>query len=188
MPVVQVSPEVRQLDLDAFRLTLRQLESTDLGVPFPDTHRHNTEYTISGFTYARAVEIINGYTVEFEDGFYGVAATGANANVLDVKVANSVSFNSQNSGGLIVTADSGLTPGESATLSNIETIVQAIQSVIDFVVKLLRNRRETNPSTGVQTIYDDDSITPLVSGDLFEDVAGTQPYQGQGADRADRME
>jgi hypothetical protein len=88
----------------------------------------------------------------------------------------------------VETGISGLTPGESATLSNIETIVQAIQSVVDFVTKILRNRRETNPSTGRQTIYDDDSTSVLIEGDLFEDVAGTQPYQGQGADRADRME
>lgn len=174
MPIVQASPEVRELDLDQFRLDLRSLESTEAGIPFPDTHRHNTEYTISGFTYARSVEIINGYTVEFEDGTYGVTATGANANVLDVKVANSVSYNSQNSGGLLVTAESGLTPTESATL--------------ELILKLFRNRRETDPVTGQQRVYDDDSLTVLVEGDLFEDIAGTTPYQGDGADRADRMD
>ena len=58
---------------------------------------------------------------------------------------------------------------------------------VAFVLKLLRNRRETDPGTGKQRVFDDDSVTVLVEGDLFEDVAGSQPYQGQGADRADRM-
>lgn len=57
-----------------------------------------------------------------------------------------------------------------------------------LVLKILRNRRETDPDLGKQRVYDDDSTTVLLEGDLFEDVAGTQPYQGQGADRADRME
>lgn len=69
---------------------------------------------------------------------------------------------------------SGLTIAESNTLALIE--------------KVLRNRRETDPSTGKQRIYDDDNTTVLIEGDLWEDVAGTQPYQGQGADRADRLE
>jgi hypothetical protein len=34
---------------------------------FPSTHIHNTAVTLSGVTYARTVEIINGYTIDFED-------------------------------------------------------------------------------------------------------------------------
>lgn len=64
----------------------------------------------------------------------------------------------------------------------------ADNATIQLIEKILRNRRETNPTTGKQTVYDDDSTTVLIEGDLYEDVAGTQPYQGQGADRADRME
>lgn len=73
-----------------------------------------------------------------------------------------------------VSDQSGLTPTESSALTLIE--------------KLLRNRRETDPVTGQQRIYDDDNVTVLVEGDLWEDIAATQPYQGQGADRADRLD
>lgn len=59
---------------------------------------------------------------------------------------------------------------------------------IRFIEKLLRNRRQQDPSDGTVTVYDDDSITPLVSGTAYEDVAGTQTYQGNGADRIDRLE
>jgi hypothetical protein len=56
-----------------------------------------------------------------------------------------------------------------------------------LAVKLLRNKRITDPVTGVQTLYDNDDVTVLLQGDLFEDAAGTQPYQGQGAERAERL-
>ena len=53
--------------------------------------------------------------------------------------------------------------------------------------KILRNKMITNPSTGQMTIYDDDGVTPLVSGQLFEDAAGMQPYRGKGAERRERL-
>jgi hypothetical protein len=89
------------LDVDAFRLELKDLEDDEAGMPFPDTHRHNTEVTLSGVTYARFVEILDPYTVEFEDGLYTVLATGANHNIADKKVLNQVSLITQNSAGLI---------------------------------------------------------------------------------------
>jgi hypothetical protein len=73
----------------------------------------------------------------------------------------------------VETGVSGLTPDESTALA--------------LVLKILRNRRITDPTAGTQRIYDDDDVTVLLEGDLWEDVAGTQPYQGQGADRADRL-
>ena len=73
----------------------------------------------------------------------------------------------------VETGVSGLTPDEATALA--------------LVLKILRNRRETDPVAGKQRIYDDDSTTVLLEGDLFEDIGGTQPYQGQGADRADKL-
>ena len=60
-------------------------------------------------------------------------------------------------------------------------------TTVALIAKILRNKVVTNPSTGQIIVYDDDSVTPLLTGNLFEDVAGTQAYQGQGADRRDRM-
>lgn len=174
MPVIQVSPEVRDFDLEAWRLELKDLEDNEEGIPHPDTHSHNTTYTISGFTYARSIEIINGFTVEFEDGQYAVSARGANANVLDVKIQNQVSYNSQNSGGLLVTGESGLTSEEAANLA--------------LILKFLRNKRTQDPADGTVIVYDDDSITELLTSTAYEDVAGTQPYRGDGVDRVDRLE
>jgi hypothetical protein len=47
------------------------------------------------------------------------------------------------------------------------------------------NRLETDPVTGVATLYEDDGVTPLETSDMFEDVAGAQPYRGRGAERRD---
>lgn len=53
---------------------------------------------------------------------------------------------------------------------------------------ILRNKTVTDPITGVMTVYADDNTTVLLTANLFEDVAGTQDYRGQGADRRERLQ
>ncbi len=102
LTLIQASPtEIRELDLDWFHRTLRDLEDDEGGMTNPATHTHNTEVTLGGLIYARVIEIINGYTVTFEDGQYAVNLVGANSNVGDVVNVNQVSVRSQNSAGLI---------------------------------------------------------------------------------------
>jgi hypothetical protein len=72
-----------------------------------------------------------------------------------------------------VQAPGALTNDQAARLTRIE--------------KWLRNKRVTDPVTGKQTVFDDDGSTILGEGDLFEDAAGSQPYRGQGAERAERL-
>lgn len=105
LTLIQASPEVRELDLDWFRYQLKGIEESEEGIPYLDTHRHNTEVELAGLVYARIVEIINGYTVEFEDGQYTINCVGANHNVSDVKVANQVSLIVNNAAGLISSAE-----------------------------------------------------------------------------------
>lgn len=98
--VQSVPTEIRQLDLDAFRLELKALEYSPAGMPFPITHNHVSPITVGGVTLARVVEMVNGYTVTFEDGQYAVNLVGANSNVGDVVNVNQVSIRSANSAGL----------------------------------------------------------------------------------------
>jgi hypothetical protein len=99
--LVQSSPtEIRSLDLDNFRQTLNDLQDSEDGIPFETTHNHVPPITVGGVTLARVVEIINGYTVTFEDGQYAVNLVGANSNVGDVTNVNQVSVRSANSAGL----------------------------------------------------------------------------------------
>ena len=105
LDLIQTNPfEVRQMELNWFRLQLKSLEDDEAGMPFPDTNRHNTEVILAGVTYSRVIEIINGYTVTFEDGQYAVNLIGANSNVSDVVNLNQVSVRSANSAGLISSA------------------------------------------------------------------------------------
>lgn len=71
----------------------------------------------------------------------------------------------------LVASGSGLSSEQDLRLARIE--------------KILRNKMITNPATGVMTFYDDDG-SPLMSAQLYEDAAGTQPYRGQGAERRER--
>lgn len=100
-----VSGNLYVLDTDAFRLALKDIEDSDVGMVFPDTHRHNTVVSLGGISYARTLEIINGYTITFEETGtpYVVSLTGSNNNIVDVTNLGTVQILSNNSAGLIYT-------------------------------------------------------------------------------------
>jgi len=103
--LVQLLPsEIRDLDLNWLRVQLKNLEDSEIGMSYPDTHRHNTEVTIGGLTYARVIEIINDFTITIEDGQYSVNLIGANSNVGDKVNVNQVSVRSNNSAGMTSSA------------------------------------------------------------------------------------
>jgi hypothetical protein len=115
-----VTGTLYDLDTDVFRLVLKSLEATDNGMVELRTHKHNTQVTIAGTTYARTLEIINGYKIEFEDGQYSVRLVGSNNNFFDIEnnilTQNQVQVIPTNSAGLVVVANPGvgLTPQETA--------------------------------------------------------------------------
>jgi hypothetical protein len=119
LTLVQSSPSyVYNMDLNEFRLSLKNLEDDEAGMVYPDTHQHNTTVTISGLTLARVVEVINNYVVEFEDGVYAVNLIGANSNLLDVAIQNQVSIRANNSAGLIEVATGTLAPNDIELISD----------------------------------------------------------------------
>lgn len=149
------------MDVNQFRLDLKDIEDGD-GITFEDTHRHNTQVVLAGVTYSRSVEIINGYTVEFEDdgtanGEYTVRLYGANHNISDVKVANSVSIVVQNSAGLIqVSSGSGLSAEQATQLEELWKI-HGLKSGSPLTVS-----DSARAAGGVtQTIADDGSTTTV---------------------------
>ena len=102
MTLIQSTPiEIRELNINAFRLQLKDLEDDAVGQVWATTHNHNTTVSVGGVTLARVVEIINGYTVTFENGAYAVNLVGANSNIADVTNLNTVSIRAANSAGLI---------------------------------------------------------------------------------------
>jgi hypothetical protein len=134
-------PEIRSYDVNTFRLALKALEDDEYGMDQPDTHIHSTEVTLAGITYARAVEITNGYTITFENGSYIVRLTGANHNIPDVLNLNSVQTVTQNSAGMV----SG-------------------SSDLGVSKKMVYNRAVQ--SGDIITIYEDDGVTVWKQFDL----------------------
>jgi len=105
LTLVQSTPtEILSLDLNWFRLQLKDLEDGEEGMNFLDTHRHNPPVDVGGVTLSRVIEIINDYTITFEDGQYAVNLTGANSNIADRVNVNQVSVRSANSAGLVTSA------------------------------------------------------------------------------------
>jgi hypothetical protein len=101
MVELQAAPtEIRQLSIDAFRLILNDLQDGADGITFPTTHLHNAAISLGGVVLSRVIEIINGYTITFQDGQYAVNLSGANSNIADVTNVNQVSVRSANSAGL----------------------------------------------------------------------------------------
>lgn len=101
LTLVQSSPsEIRNMDLNWFRVQLKNLEDSEVGMIYPDTHKHNSEVSLGGLVYARVIEIINDFTITFEDGQYAVNLVGANSNIGDKINVNQVSVRSNNSAGM----------------------------------------------------------------------------------------
>ena len=68
-----------------FRAELMALMASEDYMPCSDSFRHNTEVTVAGTTFARTIEIINGYKVEFTpDAQWTVIIEGSNNNIFDV--------------------------------------------------------------------------------------------------------
>ena len=125
--LTNITGTLYELDTETFRTDLKALEDDEEGMPFPDTHRHNTEVTIAGVTYARTIEIINSYSITFEDGQYSVRLAGSNNNFFDVENGilnqNQVQVIAQNSAGLIVKSiGSGLSTEEATQLEELHKI------------------------------------------------------------------
>ena len=168
MTQIQTVPfEVRELNVNTFRLALKDLEDSEEGMAHPDTHRHNTEVSLGGITLARAVEIINDYTVTFEDGQYAVSVVGANSNISDVVNLNQVSIRTANSAGLITTSSgSGLSVEEHDKLIRIPdgTMTGQEHDALLLLVSFVKNKRylEKVSSAWYLVIRDDGDHTDIL--------------------------
>ena len=87
----------------------------------------------------------------------------------------------------VPTAGGGYTPEQVAAAVWAHGEATELQARLLLASKILRNRHDTDPDTGEDRIYDDDGVTVLLRGALWENVAGTVAYRGQGANRRDRL-
>ena len=168
-----------ELDVDQFRKDLNNIQDSEEGMPFLDTHRHNTEVVLGTITLARVVEIINGYSVTFEDGQYIVNLTGANNNLLDVTNLNQVSIRSSNSAGLItVISGSGVLPQDIVDIADAvldETLAghtdsDSVGEALRIARQMVVGRWKFDDTAKTLTFYESDGLTVLVVFDMKDDV------------------
>ena len=162
MALVQADPfEIRELDLDEFRLSLKSIEESEEGMPYLDTHRHNTEVVLGGVTLARVIT--------FENGQYAVNAIGGNSNLADVLNLNQVSLRSFNSAGLqVVSVGSGLSQEEHDKLMATadEASLAALLSDIAFIKNVEGGRWKIINNQMI--FYKSDNSTEIARFNLYD--------------------
>lgn len=173
-------------DTDAFWAEIKSIEASEEGIVFDDIQDHNSTYSIAGVTYAQKVEIIAPYSVQYENtgGNYSVRLTGSNNNLFDVEngilvPTPGVTIIGQNSAGLIVTQESGLTAAESAALLAIDTNVTSMLATLTDIDEREIGEHITNPATGKVVIRNTTALRRWEANG-WEDVAKTIPYRGKG--------
>ena len=82
-------------------MALHELQDDLDGIAHDAIFSHTGPFSVGTVDIARTVEIINGYTLTFEDGSYGVDIVGGNSNIGESVNFNSVSVRSNNAGGLV---------------------------------------------------------------------------------------
>ena len=101
MALIQSVPtEIRECNLNWLRLQILALEDDPEAMTFPTVFRHFPEVTLGSLTFAKVMEMLEPYTITFEDGQYAVDLTGANSNFGDRVNVNQVSVRSSNSAGM----------------------------------------------------------------------------------------
>lgn len=126
------------LDVNVFRLALKDLEDSEEGMIFDKTHNHNTAVTVGGVDLARVVEIVNGYTISFEDtgAPYSIRLQGANNNILDVSnVIANVNVLSTNSAGLIQVSGTSSTAAIAQAVWDRQTSLHSTDGTYGYLAK-----------------------------------------------------
>ena len=120
-----------------FRQPLMALADDAQGMAWLYPLRHNTEVTVAGTTFARTIELINGYSWQLlPDTAWSCRLSGSNNNLFDVEngilTQNSVQVIAQNSAGLqTVTSGSGVLPQDVTDIKN-AIYDEAMENGMDF--------------------------------------------------------
>lgn len=111
--------EIRSYDEYALMRELADYLDSEAGISLPSAFSHNTNVTIAGVVYARALTFLAPYTITFENGSYQVKLVGGtNNNMLDVLNPNGVSVIAANSAGLQTVATGGSIGPSAAEISD----------------------------------------------------------------------
>jgi len=171
-------PEIRKYDIYTdFFFAAKDYEDSAEGIPFDDIILHKTTATVGGVTLAHVVEIINGYTITFENGSYRVNTFGANHNLIDVLNYNSVQVTSANSAGLIQIASGSGADWTSTELNQIRhrlgidgtaTAPAAVPSLSSHAASDVIDELESRSYDGVPWPDTVKALLSFTSGEMIE--------------------
>ena len=157
-------------------------EATEQGILYDQiADREGKTDLGGGVTVGITVELLGNWQLKWPTGNYVAKVT--EGNLVGGPSGDPIAYSAgvqqlviQSAAATIVTTGgSALTAAEAARLERIE--------------QFLRNRQETNPSTGKMNVYNDGGSAVLFEADIYEDVAGANAYDGDAAvNRRDRFE
>lgn len=115
-----------------FRAAINAIMASEDGIVFQHPIDHNTDYTVVGVTYARKIEMINGYSLTFmPDSQWTARLQGSNNNLFDVANGilnqNQVQVIPNNSAGLIQVSTGPLTAAQDTKLTEIHGELRSIE-------------------------------------------------------------
>ena len=102
-----VSGSLYELDTEVFRLDLNSMMADEDHIWMKDYAARNAPVTVAGTTFAQSIELINGWSIEFENLASSVRLVNSNNNFFDVEGGSLipsplVNVIGQNSAGLII--------------------------------------------------------------------------------------
>jgi len=165
--LTNITGTLYELDTNDFLQKLQAEQASEDGMPFITMFTHNTEVTVAGTTFARTIEVINSYQVEFlPDAQFSARLAGSNNNIFDVEggilVQNQVQLISTNSGGLIVTEAGGGGPTASSIADAVWNEAKADHTTVDTF-----GGEATSASESADAVWDElkaDHTTPATFG------------------------
>ncbi len=180
----QTTPlSIYELDIDLFRAQLNNLSDNEDGMTFPTTHQHVAPVSVGGVQLARVIEIINDYTITFEDGQYAVNLVGANSNIGDRVNVNQVSVRSANSAGLPnldVLETSAFRGGVNIDEANGRAGTQYPMGTSKFPVNNIADARTIAATHGINTIFVIGDLTVGNGEDISDMILiGQSPLQSE---------
>lgn len=194
--------ETRRIILDSSSVSVNQIWTEWVDWLAQDTYNHRWPTALSqvggddlggGLSIPIYIFLLNNWRVRPMESNHSLEITGnlfvEGGGVPVVQTLGTYNVSAQytvpvQAQGIVTSGSSGPTASEIATAVRLE---MDTNSKLVIIEKLARNKMVTNPSTGLLTIYDDDGVTVLFSGTVYEDVAQTIPYRGQGAQVRSRL-
>lgn len=142
-------------------------------------------FVVSGTQSSGATGLFT-LTVETFNSSY--STSGTNKVWLDAIAAPAaVALNTGDLGVWFDGEPAALVTANYVTPADVVTVMDASSTRLALAEKFNRNKLIADAVGGTFTLYDDDDVTPLLSGALWKDAAGLIPYAGDGADRRDRL-